>query len=295
MTGRWLISFLFVLGLAAAEPNENAQKYLERLRENPRPGVILDRFYAAWLETGNRSQLVDFLKSRAENGDAADWMILGFVQQRFGDYRAQDSFEKAADLTPNSAAAHFWRGNEALRRGASLQAVESLRTVRELGPKDADLAAKTLRLLGQALIRRGEKEEALKIWDEAMAAAPEDEDLREDVVELLWRERQGDEAIARLRESIAKTRDPYRATIWRLRLAGFLDASADREGALQVLGEALAASGRDSWVELSVFGSARRDVLPPRRLSRLGGGTGTAAGSRAGTVASARALRSCVG
>ncbi len=261
----------------AAEPSETARKYLERLRENPRPGVILDRFHAAWFETGSRAELTAFLEAQAEAGTAEDWMILGFVRQRHGDAgHARESFDKAAELAPKSPQTQFWRGRAAMERGDAPAAVEAFRRVRELNPADADLAAKTLRWLGRASIAAGQTEEALRIWDEAIAKAPQDEELREDVAELLWDGGQTDEAIGRMRELIAKTQDPYDSTQRRLRLASFLERTDDRGGALEMLREALGASGRDSWVALSILDRlnamfGRRDDFPglAEELERL--------------------------
>ena len=86
----WVLFFgisNIVVAQDSEQPNEKAERYHEALKKRPNPGYLFDRFFDAWLDSGTVEGLENYLKSAAENPDAAtaDQLLLAFFHSKQGD------------------------------------------------------------------------------------------------------------------------------------------------------------------------------------------------------------------
>ena len=123
----------------------------------------------------------------------------------------------------------------------------------EAAAKDPKLALEAGTLRGKLLARAGRPAEAVKAWQELIAAHPEDEGLKEDLIELEIGEGMLDEAVEAARALAEGTADPYQKALRRLRVAEILAQAGRKEDALKEYREVFAVSAESSWLEREVL------------------------------------------
>ncbi|SKA77879.1 Tetratricopeptide repeat [Prosthecobacter debontii] len=227
--------------------SEQATKYHELLRKRPQPGLVMDRFINAWLETDSSESLAAYLQQRT--GTANDLLVLALFHEYEGrEAEALKAYQDALTQNPSNAAAWLQRGRleaRMLNFDAALQSLTQA-TVQKPTP---ELALDIGKLQGRLLLRTGHTKEALQVWQDLLAAHPDDEDLVEELIDVQVGEGLLDEAAALCRQLISKTKDTSVAVTRRLLLADILTRASKREEALKVYAEALEKSGQGSWVE----------------------------------------------
>jgi predicted Zn-dependent protease len=242
-----------VFPLAAGEIPEKAERYHTMLLRKPENPVLFGRMLDAWLEERELEALEPELEERAKAGGAADWRLLAVFHEHSGDEDAAiRALDEAVKLAPDDAAARLARG-KAL--GAALRfdaALEDLAVA--AADKALQVEAGTLR--GKLLARAGRPAEAVKAWQELIAANPADEGLKEDLIELEIGEGMLEEAIAAARELADKTEDPYKKALRRLQVAEILAQAAKKDEALAEFRGVFAVSADGSWLEREVLARA---------------------------------------
>ena len=97
-----------------------ADRFLQIIERNPRPGTALDRVYGFYVENGRLNDLLDRYRQRTEEdrSDAAAWMIRGLLASKRGDDAAAiEAFGAAEKQDPQSFLASYHLGRNLLLTG----------------------------------------------------------------------------------------------------------------------------------------------------------------------------------
>ncbi|RBP46564.1 tetratricopeptide repeat protein [Roseimicrobium gellanilyticum] len=236
---------------APTAPSAEALKYHEMLRRRPQTGVIFDRFTSAWLATGSRDSLKDFLKKKTELADAtaADHLILALVYSATGeDTEALKASERATTKAPDDALLHLRTAEIASRLRQWDTALAALTRAAQIGlTEESDIRA--TRLHADILWRLGRPGEAKQIFRKLIDRHPEEHSLREELVDMLVENGLKPEAAEESRTLVDLTKDPFDKAMRRLRLADLLVDLRKTPLARTELDLSLAQSGMDSWLE----------------------------------------------
>jgi predicted Zn-dependent protease len=242
-----------VFPLNAGEIPEKAERYRTMLLKKPENPVLFGRMLDAWLEEKELEALKPELEERAKAGAAADWRLLAVYHDHSGDEAAAlKALDEAVKLAPNDAATRLARGKSlgvALRFDAALEDLA-------VAAKDKDLGVEAGTLRGKMLARAGRPAEAVKAWQELIAANPADEGLKEDLVELEIGEGMLEEAVTAARELAEKTDDPYKKALRRLQVAEILAQAGKKEESQKEYRDVFAVSAEGSWLEREVLARA---------------------------------------
>ncbi len=252
---RWWIALIVspAWALAAEEFSETAGRYHGMLLKRPESPVLLGRVVDAWLENGDLAGLGRELEGRAAAGTAEDWRVLAaFHRFRGDDESAAAALDEAVRLAPADAATRLARG----RALGDLRRFDEALADLEFAARDAGHAVEAATLRGRWLVRAGRPDEAVKIWRELVEAHPQDEGLREDLVELQLGEGMTDAAVGSARELVEATADPYQRALRHLRLAGILKQAGRPDEAAEAYRRILAVAGDGSWLEREVLAQA---------------------------------------
>lgn len=257
---RWIVAVLglgVMGGVLRAEENEKALRYHGLLLKRPESLIMFERFVEAWLDTGTKEELSEFLIDRAKEGGAVEWQVLAAFHAHGGeDEEALHALDRAVEKVPGDASLRITRAKlqaRLLNFEAALADLEAAGKKAEEGEEAA--------LRGLYLIRSGRPEEAVAAWKKLITARPKDEELREDLIELEVAEGLYDEALGTMEDLLAITRDPYLESLRRLRQGDILLVAGKREEALQNFQKVLSASGDNSWLEREVLAQVERVFL----------------------------------
>ena len=251
------------------EVNEKAGRYYDSLLKRPAPGAVFDRFYSAWLDTKTVDELEGFLKSRAESGPPAARLLLAFFYARQNDnVKAIAQFRLAVGKDGANADAWYQKALAEARTLDFDSALASLNKAAEARPPAAMLN-QIRQMQGRWLARNGKTEDAVKVWQALIAANPEDEELREDLIELQITEGLNDQALATAQELLEKTKDPYRKVQRRMRLGDIHQRAGRRDKAIETYLQCLDETGSDSWLEKEILSQVEQTFRKDDALEGL--------------------------
>ena len=240
--------------LFAQSPNDKAARVLEPLLKRPGSGPLFERFVNAWLDSGTLEDLGKFLTQRvAANASTPNRLILALFHSRQGEpVKALEQFRAALASDPGSP--DIWY-QKALLESRTLDFDASIASLGNcLAAKPAtELSLQASQLLGRLLARSGRTDVALKTWRALIASRPDDEELREDILELQIAENLWPAALESAAQLVEKTADPYRRVLRRMRLGDVLDRSGQREKALETFAACLVDTGAGSWLEKEIL------------------------------------------
>jgi len=264
---------LVVLCVASAtgqELNEKAARYYGTLLKRPAPGPVFDRFVDAWLDSGTLDQLETFLAGKVKTEpSAATHLLLGLYHVRQGAHaKAVEQYRAALTLEPANAA--LWQ-QKALAEARLLEFDQATASLEKgLKQKPAEELALTMRqMLGRLLSRAGRTTEALAVWQKLMTERPDDEALREDVLDLQLAEGLYDAAVENAAALVERAPDAYKKAMRRLQSAEVLDRASRTDAAMKELEQCLVDSGADSWLEKEVLARLDRIFRRDDNLSGL--------------------------
>ncbi|MFC5453522.1 tetratricopeptide repeat protein [Prosthecobacter fluviatilis] len=242
-------------------------KYHQMLLRHPRAGLVFDRFYSAWMETGTPDSLAEFLS--AKTATAADLLVLAiFHEQRGNEAEALKAYTSALDREGTNPLAWLQRAKLEARMMSFSAALKSLAEAEKAGA-DAELARELGQLRGRWLLRTGKPDAALQAWQDLLKAHADDEDLTEEVIELQLDEGLFAEAEAQMLALIAKTKDPYARAVRQLRLSEIQLRASRKDAALALLTATLAGTGQGTWIEGEVLAQIEAMFRRDENLSGL--------------------------
>lgn len=233
--------------------NEKASRYHDLLLRRPDSSTLFERFVDSWLDTGSKDGLEGFLKESAATGGGPEWRLLATYQDWMG--REEDALQAmttAIEKAPEDRSLLVGRA----KLQARLLNFEAALADLEASEGAAGEEAATLK--GTWLARAGRPKEALAAWQEVLAARPDDEELREDLIELLVGEGLYDEAVATGRELVTATKDPYQKALRLLRVAAVEVIAGKTEKGIETYRVVLDMTGEDSWLEKEVLAQVER-------------------------------------
>jgi tetratricopeptide (TPR) repeat protein len=263
----FLASALACFGQTAQPPCPEAEKYHQMLLKRPQAGLVYDRFYSAWLESGTADSLAEFLAQRTAT--SADLLLLAiFHDQRGNEAEALKAYAAALARDGTNARAWFQRAKLEARMMNFETALKSL-TEADKGGSDAALSREIGQMRGRWLLRTGKPDAALQAWRDLVKAHADDEDLVEEVVELQLDEGLFAEAEMQMLALITRTKDAYAKAVRQLRLAEIQVRASKKEAALALLATTLADTGQGSWIEGEVLAQIEAMFRRDENLSGL--------------------------
>jgi tetratricopeptide (TPR) repeat protein len=263
----FLASALVCFGQSAPPPGSEAEKYHQMLLKRPQAGLVYDRFYSAWMETGTADSLADFLSHRTTS--SADLLLLAiFHDQRGNEAEALKAYTAALERDSKNPRAWLQRAKLEARMMNFETALKSL-AESEKGALDAEMSREIGQLRGRWLLRTGKPDAALQAWRDLLKANSDDEDLVEEVVELQLDEGLFAEAETQMLALISKTKDAYAKAVRQLRLAEIQLRAAKKEAALAMMTETLASTGQGTWIEGEVLAQIEALFRRDENLSGL--------------------------
>ena len=237
----------------AALPNEKSARYHQLLLKRPDSSTLFERFVDSWLDTGSKENLETFLKASAEAGNTPEWRLLATYQDWMGrEEQALQAMTTALEKSPDSKELYFARAKLKSR----LLDFEGALLDLEQGKEEAGEEAAILK--GTWLARAGRPQDALDAWKELLTARPNDEELREDLIELQVGEGLYDEAIATGRELTETTKDPYQKALRLMRVASVEVMGGKRDEGLATYRKVLDMTGEDSWLEKEILAQVEK-------------------------------------
>lgn len=266
------IRFIFLVSAMACfgqnvPPGAEAEKYHQMLLKRPQAGLVYDRFYSAWMETGTADSLSYFLNQRTST--TADLLVLAiFHDQRGNEAEALKAYTAALARDGTNAQAWLQRAKLEARMMNFESALKSLIEA-EKGVANAELGREIGQMRGRWLLRTGKPEAALQAWRDLVKANADDEDLVEEVVELQLDEGLFAEAETQMLVLIARTKDAYAKALRQLRLAEIQLRATKKESALALLTQTLADTGQSTWIEGEVLAQIEAMFRRDENLSGL--------------------------
>ncbi len=263
----FLISAMACFGQTAQPPSPEVEKYHQMLLKRPQAGLVYDRFYSAWMETGTADSLAEFLSQRTST--SADLLVLAmFHDQRGNEAEALKAYTAALERDTANSRAWLQRAKLEARMMNFEAALKSLASA-EKGGAVGELTREIGQLRGRWLLRTGKPDAALQAWRDLVKANADDEDLVEEVVELQLDEGLYAEAETQMLALIARTKDAYARTARQLRLAEIQLRATKKEAALALLGATLADTGQSTWIEGEVLAQIEAVFRRDENLSGL--------------------------
>ncbi len=249
-----LLAWLGMMPVWAGEMPEKAAGYHAALMKRPQSSQLFERFRDAWLEERSTQDLEQELLGRATAKEAGAWEILGRTYQAAGKpEQALEAFDKARERSPAAWLALETAGLHLAAKDFAAAEKDAL-AVPEGDPRRLD----AVKLAGLACLRAERIDDALAYWTEALAAAPGDTGLLEDLIELTWREGRVDLAINYCGKWRDASADAYGRAMATLRRSELLLVSQRFDEAMTELGAVLAVSADDSWLERETLARAEQ-------------------------------------
>ena len=263
-----LIAVCLSSTLPGQEVSEETKKYHQMLLRRPQAGLVYDRFYTAWLETGTPEELGAFLAK--QTGSAADALILAlFHEQQGQEPEALKAYQAALSKDAANATAWLARARLEARMLDFTAALASLAEAAKAKPS-GQMARDIGQLRGRWLLRTGKPEEALKAWRELLAEHVDDEELTEEVIDLQLDEGLHAEAEAQMSALVSRTKDAYTKALRQLRLAEIQGRAGKKEEALKTMGGTLVGTGQGSWIESEVLTQIEAAFRKDENITGLG-------------------------
>ncbi len=238
----------------AGEMPEKAAGYLAALEKRPESAALFDRFRDAWLEERSVEDLEKELLARTEANDASAWPTLARAYLAQGKTeKALAAFDKARQQTPTA-----WLDLETARLRLMAKDFAAAEKDALAVPEGNALRLDALKLAGLASMRAERIDDALAHWTKAVAAAPGDIGLLEDLTELTRREGRLDLALDYCGKWRDATKDAYGKAMATLRRSELLLGSQRFDEAMTELIAVLEVSADDSWLERETLARAEQ-------------------------------------
>ncbi len=251
--------------------NEKSDKYLTALVKRPFSKLLFERFFESWLENGTIEDCTLFLQKKSADSPAHQILLAQLYLRQGYLEQASNSFQqvlKGAKSSPDFQiqAALQLAQIDSLKREYSraLQHVETAIEVQAklTGKPDPKTENQLGKWHGRLLIKTGAKDRGLKAWQDLLAKRPDDELLREDIVDLLVKDGLFDQAIKEQQTLIAladKHKDVHQSMLRKIDLGKIFIKARRRKEALTLWQDSLPIAGHDTWMEREIIALIEQD------------------------------------
>ncbi len=182
---QWVPAIFLVATVAASgaalttDEQRQSDRYLSILRETPTHPTALQRLWQIHLPDDGGSTLFEQLGKKSPES-LADALVLGYLLLESGNPAAAlNAFETATTDFPDDPTPYV--GRAAALRALERDPVPSLQAALELDPEYPDLSGQ----IAAAHLTSGKLAAALSVWEQSLAARPDDPGLRRQVSEAL--------------------------------------------------------------------------------------------------------------
>ncbi|MES2659747.1 MAG: hypothetical protein V4689_14105 [Verrucomicrobiota bacterium] len=249
-----LLTWMGMVPMWAGEMPEKAASYHAALAKRPESAQLFQRFRDAWLEERSAEDLEKELLARAEAGEAGAWAALGRAYLAAGrTEKALEAFDKAREQAPAA-----WLDLETARLRLAARDFAAAEKAALAIPEADPLRLDAVKFAGLACLRAERIDDALAYWNKAVAAAPDDLGLLEDLTELTCREGRLDLALDYCGKWRDATTDAYSKAMATLRRSELLLGSQRFDEAMTEMAAVLSASADDSWFERETLARAEQ-------------------------------------
>ena len=244
-----LLYTLLLSSSLLAQPSSKASKYLKILERKPQADYLFEKFYYTYLESDDSENLEKFLSDKAKESQVYKQLLAHFY---FYEHEADKALELYNEILKVKATP------EVLYRSAQIEkknlrhkkAIEHLTKALTLKSSEK-LELKVRKSLALLQFRNDKSEEALKTLKAILDK--KDENLKEEVVDLLIKEGQFDEAKALISKSLKETKSPYQKVRLQLRLGDLEFQTENKEEAVAQYKKTLDSVGKDSWLTREIY------------------------------------------
>ena len=243
----------------AAVGNDEAQtqlaqeRFLELLRQHPRPGTALDRVYAFHLERGTLEEFLTSLQHASENEtNGVSAMIRGLVElQRGHNEQAVEMLTEADRRRPEDPHVAWSLGRALIQEGQVAQAAEAFERAIKRVPDRTDLLA-IFQDLNRAYRRAQQNEKANEVWNRMEQLFPDDLRVKEQIANAMFEDGDFQAALPRFQELAKLTKNPYLETQSLVTAADIMLRLDQRDGAIKTFESQLDLLDPGSWLHRDI-------------------------------------------
>lgn len=256
-----LLCAFFLLALPGALRAQDSARVLERYRQlverRPGPGIALDRFWESFNTRGKTDQLIDEYRARADSGNAAAGLVLGYLLEKAGDHSgARAAFQAVAETDPGDP--RPWDALAHLAKAAGDSKAEA-RAWEAAAARTDPAGEKAERLLaaGQAWARARKMEDAARLWTRTLALRPGDPALLRQLAEAYADAGKIGEAAAQW-EALTSATDPYDRVTALREMSRLYQRAGLGDEAIAALHRALPLAAPGNWLRDELIGEIIR-------------------------------------
>lgn len=263
---KYLFSFIILSSVVFAQPSSKANKYLRILLKKPQADYLFEKFYYTWLESDDSENLEKYLLEKSKTEKVYEQLLAHF-------YYYEHEEDKALELY--NGILKVQASPEILYRSAQIEkkhlqhknAIEHLQKALTLKSSEK-LELKVRKSLALLQFRNNQSAEALKTLK--VILDKNDENLKEEVVDLLIKEGQFEEAKTLINKSLKETKSPYQKVRLQLRLGDLEFQTENKDEAISQYKKTLDSVGKDSWLTREIYNQIEYIFKSDDNLSGLG-------------------------
>ncbi|MCB1231436.1 MAG: tetratricopeptide repeat protein [Verrucomicrobiae bacterium] len=217
-----------------------ANHYFRLLEQKPEYGSVLDLLWGLYEKKSQTSLLIDYLKGAAtQQGTIVARTLYGHLLRKNEQLdEAREIYSAILDDEPDNVIALRGAAEISDQQNRSAKALALYNRLVEHTPINTEDGV-AFRLRQAALLRASDQlDEAAKVWNEMLAASPNDTRLRSEIVSLLIEAGRTEDAIAAL-EGLAKGNDPALRLTSLNSLARLYEYIGDFDAAATAMAEAM--------------------------------------------------------
>lgn len=252
MSQRAFIAFVLFFAVCATGVAQDSGKivarYKQMLEKNPGEGTALDRLWSLYQEKSATAQLLDEYKSAAEKNDYPSVLIYGHLLRKAGKPgEARAAFRSAAALNPQSPLPHLALAQMASEQSSPKEAATEYESAAGLMPPADSGLPDILLKLGAAWFSAGDTAKASDAWERAVALAPKNLALREQLAKSYLANDLPDKAVPHY-EAIEANGDVRQRVQALESLARIRQMQGGVDAAIPLLEKAIALTAPDNWL-----------------------------------------------
>ena len=241
-------SLLNVLSLLA-QPSVKAQKYLKILVKKPQADHLFEKFYYTWLENDDSENLEKYLLAKKAEHPSYQQLLAHFYFYEHEESKALEIYNELIKTKPLPEL--LYRTAQIEKKNLNHQkAIAQLSQALKLKCREK-LELKIRKNLALLLFRNEKASEALKVLKVILDKG--DENLQEEIVDLLIKEGQFEQAKTLIVKKLKTVKSPYQKVRLQLRLGDLEFQTDKKEEAIAHYKNTLNSVGADSWLTREIY------------------------------------------